>query len=43
MTLPVLVGEHGLPIGVQLIGAMEQDDRLFRTAAWMQRALQDDA
>ena len=43
LTLPILVGEHGLPIGVQLIGAVEQDDSLFRTAAWMQRALQDDA
>lgn len=39
LTLPVLVGADELPIGVQLIGAREQDDRLMRTAAWMQVAL----
>lgn len=39
LTLPVLVGADDLPIGVQLIGAREQDDRLMRTAAWMQGAL----
>ena len=40
-TLPVLVGENGLPVGVQLIGAGEEDDRLMRTAAWVQKALAD--
>ena len=39
LTLPLLVGGIGLPIGVQLIGAAEEDDRLMRTAAWMLRAL----
>lgn len=39
LTLPVLVGANDLPIGVQLIGAGEQDDRLMRTAVWMQGAL----
>lgn len=39
LTLPLLVGEDGLPIGVQLIGAVEEDDRLLRTAAWVQNAL----
>ena len=43
LTLPLLVGENGLPIGVQLVGGVEEDDRLFRTAAWMQRTLQDAA
>ncbi|MDJ0631361.1 MAG: amidase [Rhodobacter sp.] len=43
LTLPLLVGETGLPVGVQLIGGAEEDDRLFRTAAWMQRTLQDAA
>ena len=43
LTMPMLVGDHGLPVGVQLIGAVEEDDRLMRTAAWMQRALADDA
>ncbi|PCJ84139.1 MAG: glutamyl-tRNA amidotransferase [Hyphomicrobiales bacterium] len=43
LNLPLLVGENGLPIGVQLIGAAEEDDRLFRTASWMLKALQPDA
>jgi Asp-tRNA(Asn)/Glu-tRNA(Gln) amidotransferase A subunit family amidase len=37
ISLPWLTGEQGLPIGVQLIGAAEEDDRLFRTAAWLER------
>jgi Asp-tRNA(Asn)/Glu-tRNA(Gln) amidotransferase A subunit family amidase len=39
VTLPLLVGETGLPIGVQLIGAAEKDDRLLRTARWLQDTL----
>lgn len=35
VSMPLLVGENGLPIGVQLIGAVEQDDRLMRTANWL--------
>ncbi|MDC0115964.1 amidase [Octadecabacter sp.] len=39
VTLPILVGENGLPIGVQLIGPAEKDDRLLRTARWLQKQL----
>lgn len=39
LTIPALVGDTGLPIGIQLIGAAEEDDRLLRTAAWVQTAL----
>ncbi|MEM5583126.1 amidase [Roseibium sp. AS2] len=39
LSLPLLVGENDLPVGVQLIGAAEEDDRLLRTAAWIQRSL----
>lgn len=39
VTLPLLVGDHGLPIGVQLIGPAEKDDRLLRTAHWLQTHL----
>lgn len=39
VTLPLLVGENGLPIGVQLIGPAEKDDRLLRTARWLQKCL----
>jgi Asp-tRNA(Asn)/Glu-tRNA(Gln) amidotransferase A subunit family amidase len=42
ISVPLLVGEHGLPVGVQLIGAVEQDDRLLRTTAWVQRALAEE-
>jgi Asp-tRNA(Asn)/Glu-tRNA(Gln) amidotransferase A subunit family amidase len=41
LTVPLLVGENDLPIGVQLIGDAEKDDRLLRTASWVQRALQE--
>jgi len=43
VSLPVLVGETGLPVGVQLIGAAEEDDRLLRTATWVQTTLATDA
>lgn len=36
VTLPLLVGETGLPIGVQVIGPAGKDDRLLRTARWVQ-------
>lgn len=39
LTVPLLVGENGLPIGVQFVGAIEEDDRLLRTVAWVQGAL----
>ncbi len=42
VSLPLLVGESGLPIGVQLIAGKEEDDRLLRTAKWVVAALQDE-
>ena len=36
VSLPLLVGDNTLPIGVQLIGPIEKDDRLLRTARWLQ-------
>ncbi len=35
VTLPLLEGGSGLPLGVQLVGGIEEDDRLCRTAKWM--------
>ena len=35
VTLPLLVGAHGLPIGVQLVGPCGDDARLLRTATWL--------
>ncbi|MCB2134731.1 MAG: amidase [Rhodobacteraceae bacterium] len=40
VTLPLLVGETGLPIGVQVIGARERDDRLLRTANWIEHQIE---
>ncbi len=39
LSLPCLTGENDLPVGVQLIAAAEEDDRMFRTAAWLERRL----
>ena len=39
VTLPLLTGSNGLPIGVQLIGRRNQDGRLMRTARWLVNAI----
>ncbi len=35
LTMPLLEGGNGLPIGVQLVGKQHDDARLFRTARWL--------
>jgi Asp-tRNA(Asn)/Glu-tRNA(Gln) amidotransferase A subunit family amidase len=35
ISLPLLQGGRGLPIGVQLVGRRGDDARLIRTAAWL--------
>lgn len=35
ITLPLLEGPNGLPVGVQLIGRQGYDGRLLRTARWL--------
>ncbi|MCC6533776.1 MAG: amidase [Burkholderiales bacterium] len=35
ITLPLLTGANGLPIGVQLVGKRGDDARLLRTARWL--------
>ncbi len=39
LSLPLLISADGLPIGVQIIGAPERDDRLLRTARWILTSL----
>lgn len=39
VSLPLLTGENGLPMGIQLIGPYERDDRLLRTASWVLKTL----
>ncbi len=35
VTLPILTGANGLPLGVQLVGRRLEDGRLLRTARWV--------
>jgi Asp-tRNA(Asn)/Glu-tRNA(Gln) amidotransferase A subunit family amidase len=35
ITLPILQGAHGMPLGVQLVGPRGDDARLLRTARWL--------
>lgn len=39
LTLPLMRGSHGLPLGVQMIGPRGRDGRLLRTARWLEQAL----
>jgi Asp-tRNA(Asn)/Glu-tRNA(Gln) amidotransferase A subunit family amidase len=39
ITLPLLEGPNGLPVGVQLVGRRGEDARLLRTARWLVGAL----
>lgn len=40
VTLPLMTGEEGLPLGVQLVGAERDDARLLRTARWLTRSVE---
>ena len=35
ITMPILEGSNGMPMGVQMVGRMGDDARLLRTARWM--------
>lgn len=41
LSLPLLTGEGGMPLGVQLIGERGDDARLLRTANWLVNILED--
>ena len=41
ITLPLLVGANGLPVGVQLVGRRGDDGRLLRTARWLVDSLKE--
>jgi len=41
LSLPLLTGEDGMPLGVQLIGQAGDDARLMRTAHWLIEKLDD--
>jgi len=35
ISLPLLQGENGLPVGIQLVSSLFDDERLFRNASWL--------
>ena len=39
LTLPLFEGAAGMPIGLQLVGHVRDDDRLFAAARWVERKL----
>jgi Asp-tRNA(Asn)/Glu-tRNA(Gln) amidotransferase A subunit family amidase len=43
LTLPLLTGASGLPIGVQLVGEKGDDARLLRTARWLIETVRNSA
>lgn len=43
ITLPLMQGEAGMPLGVQLVGKKGDDARLLRTAAWLTRRVDEAA
>ncbi|MBZ0229073.1 MAG: amidase, partial [Bauldia sp.] len=40
ISLPLLQGPNGLPVGVQLVGRRGEDARLLRTARWLMNAVE---
>lgn len=40
LSLPILQGPNGLPLGAQLVASKGDDARLFRTARWLLESLQ---
>ncbi len=42
VTLPLMEGPNGLPLGVQLVGPRGDDARLLRTAAWLVQRVLDE-
>lgn len=43
ITLPLLTGDHSLPIGVQLIGGHEKDGHLLQVASWVGQQVRNNA
>ena len=40
ITLPAFTGPNGLPVGVQLVGPVDADDRLIQLASWAWKAIE---
>jgi len=42
ISMPLLVGENQLPIGIQLVSGANEDQRMFRTLKWLLSRLNDE-
>jgi Asp-tRNA(Asn)/Glu-tRNA(Gln) amidotransferase A subunit family amidase len=42
LSLPAGFGKHGLPLGIQIVGAYREDLRLLRVAKWIETTLKFD-
>lgn len=42
LTMPILKGPNGMPLGVQMVSAKGDDGRLFRTARWLLGTLEEE-
>jgi Asp-tRNA(Asn)/Glu-tRNA(Gln) amidotransferase A subunit family amidase len=42
LTMPILQGPNGMPLGVQLVSAKGDDGRLFRNARWLLGTLEEE-
>ena len=42
LNLPIMQGDNGLPIGLQMVGRLRDDARLLRTASWFMATLFDE-
>ncbi len=40
ITLPLMQGDKGMPLGVQLVGKKRDDARLLRAASWLMAAVE---
>ena len=41
LSMPLMHGDDGLPLGLKLVGRRDDDARLLRTASWLQQQLAD--
>ena len=40
ISLPMGLGSNGMPLGLQLIGPMRDEEALFRAARWVEEAVE---
>jgi Asp-tRNA(Asn)/Glu-tRNA(Gln) amidotransferase A subunit family amidase len=43
VTLPLMTGPNGMPVGVQLVGRRGEDGKLLRTARWLSELVEKSA